>query len=82
MQLGWGGGWEGKTLGSHLRRDEKVLEGIISDYRLARRKREFGDPFPKSRRTTVRRIRGRDGQAVDRISLPLGWVLVELEELF
>ena len=81
LQLGWGGGWGSKTLGSRLSQNEDFLEGIIKDYRMARGKqRHPGDPFPKSRRTAVSLVRSKDGRSGETISLPLGWVLVEMKE--
>ena len=79
LQLGWGGGWDSKTLGSHLRADPAFLEGVIRDYTLARGRRREGDPFPKSRRTSVRRVRSADGAVRDAIGLPLGWVSMTIK---
>jgi len=79
MQLGWGTGWEAKTLGSHLQADPHFMEGLIDDYRLARGKRKPGDPFPKSRRVLVQVQRSPDGRIVETPRLPLGWVLVEMK---
>jgi len=79
LQIGWGGGWDSKTLGSRLRADEGFMEGIIAEYRLARGKRRRGDPFPKSRRLAVRVVRSPDGHTVQRPSVPLGWVLMEMK---
>lgn len=78
LQLGWGGGWQGKTFGSHLQADEDFLEYIIHDYRLARGRRESGDAFPKSRRVAVAFQRRPDGGVDEIPALPLGWVLVEM----
>jgi CRISPR-associated protein Csm5 len=80
VQLGWGGGWGSKTLGSHLLADGRFMEGIIERYRLARGRRQRGDPFPKSRRIAVQVAQGRDGRAAERPSVPLGWALVEMFE--
>ncbi len=76
LQLGWGAGWEDKTFGSRLQADQRFMERIISDYHLARGSRKPGDPFPKSRRVAVG---FRDGQEYP--ASPLGWVLMEMEEL-
>ena len=69
LQVGWGGGWLNKTAG--LRLDERQREGVINRYRLARGKRQKGDPFPKSRRVAL--------DAQGRSIAPLGWVLIEMK---
>jgi CRISPR-associated protein Csm5 len=80
VQLGWGTGWEDKTFGSHLQQDERFMEHIISSYRLSRGKRQPGDPFPRSRRVTVRVARDRQGRVRQQPSVPLGWALMEWKE--
>lgn len=80
LQVGWGTGWSGKTFGSHLQADERFMEHIIDTYRLARGKRQKGDPFPKSRRTTVRVIKDKRGRTQQQPAVPLGWVLMEMKE--
>jgi len=71
LQVGWGTGWESKTLGSGLlRQDDDAFERLLSQYRMTKEKRrEVGDPFPKSRTLALR-----GGQP----ALPLGWVRVKL----
>ena len=81
LRMGWGGGWDSKTLGSHLRSDPAFLEGIIRDYHMTRGRRQPGDPFPKSRRVSVRRVRANNGAVHDTIGLPLGWVLLTLTKV-
>jgi CRISPR-associated protein Csm5 len=81
LQLGWGTGWEGKTLGSHLQADERFMEVLLQDYHLARGRREVGDPFPKSRRVLVKVEKSGAGQAIETPLVPLGWVLVEMMEV-
>ena len=71
LQVGWGGGWLNKTAG--LRLTDRQREDVISRYRLARGRRQHGDPFPKSRRVVL----GTQGQPV----APLGWVLIEMKPL-
>jgi CRISPR-associated protein Csm5 len=73
VQIGWGAGWESKTLGSSLvRQDDRAFERLLSQYRMTKEKdRKPGDPFPTSRHLVVR-----DGQP----AVPLGWVRVRLEE--
>lgn len=73
LQLGWGTGWEDKTLGSRLQADPSFMERIIADYRMTRGKRQAGDPFPKSRRAAISIIKGKETPAS-----PMGWVLVEM----
>jgi CRISPR-associated protein Csm5 len=72
VQIGWGAGWESKTLGSGLiRTDDRAFERLLDDYRMTKeRDRRPGDPFPQSRHLALR-----DG----RPSEPLGWVHVRLE---
>ncbi len=78
LQLGWGAGWESKTFGSHLQQDRAFLERVIRDYRLARGRRQPGDPFPKSRRVVVAVVQDSQGQRREFPAYPLGWVLVEM----
>lgn len=81
MQLGWGTGWGNKTFGNHLQEEQRFMEALIDDYRLARGKRKSGDPFPKSRRVLVQVRRSQDGQTQEIPLYPLGWVLVEMKEV-
>ncbi|MFQ6102119.1 MAG: type III-A CRISPR-associated RAMP protein Csm5 [Anaerolineae bacterium] len=69
IQVGWGGGWLNKTVGSRL--DDRRREEVIRRYRLARGKRQRGDPFPRSRRVVL----DRQGRPI----APLGWLLVEMK---
>ncbi|MGQ9628539.1 MAG: type III-A CRISPR-associated RAMP protein Csm5 [Anaerolineae bacterium] len=72
VQIGWGAGWESKTLGSALvRQDDRTFERLLSQYRMTKEKnRKPGDPFPKSRHLVLR-----EGHPAE----PLGWVKVRLE---
>jgi len=79
LQVGWGTGWDDKTFGSHLRADSRFLDFLIGEYSLAKGKRQHGDPFPKSRRATVRVVKDKTGKTMQRPSLPLGWVLLEMK---
>ena len=74
VQVGWGGGWESKTLGSELlRQDDRAFERLLSQYRMTKGQgRRAGDPFPKSRHLVLR-----GGQPAE----PLGWIKVRLEGL-
>lgn len=71
LQVGWGTGWESKTLGSGLlRQDDVAFERMLRDYRMTKeRNRQPSDPFPKSRTLALR-----GGEP----ALPLGWVRVKL----
>jgi CRISPR-associated protein Csm5 len=53
----------------------------LRDYKLARGKRQSGDPFPKSRRVLVKVEQSPNGQKREIPVVPLGWVLVEMEEI-
>jgi CRISPR-associated protein Csm5 len=72
VQIGWGAGWESKTLGSGLvRTDDRAFERLLDDYRMTKEQgRRPGDPFPQSRHLALR-----DGRPSD----PLGWVHMRLE---
>jgi CRISPR-associated protein Csm5 len=80
VQLGWGAGWESKTLGSRLQADKSFMERLVRDYSLARGRRQEGDPFPKSRRMVVAYNRASDGRVAETPGSPLGWALVEMKE--
>lgn len=73
LQVGWGGGWDNKTLGYLV--PDREREAIINQYRLAKGSRNPGDPFPKSRRAVAQGW-GEEAQPV----APLGWLLVEMKE--
>jgi len=72
LQVGWGTGWPSKTFGALLQRDRQEFERLVQEYRMSPqdRRRQVGQPFPKSRKL-VRRG--------ERPSEPLGWVKVKLE---
>ncbi|MGC9523581.1 MAG: type III-A CRISPR-associated RAMP protein Csm5 [Anaerolineae bacterium] len=80
LQVGWGTGWDDKTFGSRLRADPRFMEDVISRYKLARRPRERGDPFPKSRRVLVGVHQTHDGRRLERPQSTVGWVLLELSK--
>lgn len=73
VQIGWGAGWESKTLGSGLlRTDDRAFERLLKQYRMTKEQdRRPGDPFPKSRHLVL----DRRGQPAE----PLGWARVRLE---
>jgi CRISPR-associated protein Csm5 len=74
VQIGWGAGWESKTLGSGLlRADDQAFERLLDRYRMTKEQnRRPGDPFPKSRHLAL----DHHGHP----SEPLGWVKVRLEK--
>ncbi len=78
IQLGWGGGWDSKTFGVD-RLTPKFVDWVVMNYRLARGKRQPGDPFPKSRRVAMRVMRNEQGRISETPGVPLGWVLVEVK---
>lgn len=73
LQIGWGGGWNSKTIGYPLQSNKTEWERLLNDKRLspARFRRNSGDPFPKSRRVMVLNRQ---------VAAPLGWCLVEMKE--
>jgi CRISPR-associated protein Csm5 len=75
LQVGWGAGWESKTLGSGLlRQDDQAFERLLSQYRMTKEtRREVGDAFPKSRHLVL----DKNGQP----SEPLGWLRLQLEPM-
>lgn len=82
MQMGWGTGWEGKTLGTRLSNSASFMEEVIRKYRLAIGRRKPGDPFPKSRRVIMQSQKDANGNIIgERPARPLGWLLVEMEAI-
>lgn len=76
VQIGWGGGWDSKTLDGLLKQDVRAFEQRVlrnRSYRMLRQggRRQPGDPFPASRRLALRK---------NEPALPLGWVKVELTD--
>ena len=80
LQVGWGAGWGDKTYGSRFQDDPALLEYVISEYKLARGRRQRGDPFPRSRRNVVQVIKDKSGRLRQQPGVPLGWVLLEMKE--
>ncbi len=71
VQLGWGAGWESKTFGSGmLRQDDQAFERLLKQFRMTRGRRQPGDPFPKSRHLVL--------DSHGRPAEPLGWVKVRM----
>jgi CRISPR-associated protein Csm5 len=74
LQVGWGAGWESKTLGSALlSEDGRKFEDLLSNYRMTKeRNRRPGDLFPKSRHLALRN---------GRPALPMGWLELRIAGL-
>jgi CRISPR-associated protein Csm5 len=73
IQIGWGGGWAAKTIGSPLQSDTTAWERLLNDKRLSpsRFRRRAGDAFPKSRRSVT---------VNDKPVAPFGWCIVEMAQ--
>jgi len=69
VQVGWGGGWDSKTLGGLLQQDPQRFEEIASKYHLRRGRGGASSdmPFPRTRRMWVN---DDDGT----VRGPLGWL--------
>lgn len=75
LQLGWGGGWDSKTLGEYLTGNQKVFAEVVRIYqRQLDRQKTFkpGSRFPISRRMVVR-----DNNAL----FTLGWIKVRMDKV-
>lgn len=74
IQVGWGGGWDSKTL-SYLLPD-KTRDAVVEQYRLARNYFKAGEtPFPRTRRAVGRG----QGEQIEPLR-PFGWLLVDMKE--
>ncbi|MCU0498996.1 MAG: type III-A CRISPR-associated RAMP protein Csm5 [Anaerolineae bacterium] len=76
LQLGWGGGWDSKTLGKHLTDNQPEFARLVNDSRFKMlRKGKFaeGDMYPKTRRAVVT-------PKMRPVSL-LGWIWVRMEAM-
>lgn len=74
LQVGWGGGWDNKTLSFLL--PEEVKADVVEKYNLARNGFDRGETmFPRTRRA-VSRGEGEQAQPIR----PLGWMLVEMAQ--
>lgn len=81
LQLGWGTGWDDKTLGSRLKKDAAFFVRMVNEYRLSKGEYVTGKVFPASRRVAVSLNKAADGQVIETPAYPLGWVLVEMVPL-
>lgn len=73
LQVGWGAGWNSKTLTGLLKQNERIFARLVKDYRLqgrSRRPYQPGDLFPASRKLVLRG---------NKTAEPLGWVKIKLE---
>lgn len=76
LQLGWGGGWDSKTLGDHLTADESEFMELVQKYDRQMDKQgkfELGDFYPKSRRVVM--------NDQNNPLYTLGWVKVRMERM-
>lgn len=73
LQVGWGGGWESKTLGRGvLGIDDNSFEALLVRYRMTKeRDRQPGNPFPRTRALLL--------NEANTPAWPLGWVRVRLD---
>ncbi|GAB4282365.1 MAG: hypothetical protein Kow0080_36270 [Candidatus Promineifilaceae bacterium] len=74
LQIGWGAGWDSKTLSGLLKQNERVFARLVKDYRLQRRSRRPYQPgalFPASRKLVLRGSETAE---------PLGWIKVTIQE--
>lgn len=75
FQLGWGGGWDSKTIGVKLRQDPHEFASMVNQFRLLRKGTfKEGERFPRSRRVQV-------GLNDDKPRAELGWLRVKMEQL-
>jgi CRISPR-associated protein Csm5 len=80
MQLGWGTGWESKTLGVHLRSDGRFMQRIMDDYRMTRGIKVAPEKFPASRRVVMNVSQDVQGRTQERIMAPFGWCVLTFKE--
>lgn len=74
VQLGWGTGWLGKTIGPALSAAQR--DDIVERFRLSRGRRRQGETFPRSRRL----LGSSEGQQTAlEPSIPLGWLRIRME---
>jgi CRISPR-associated protein Csm5 len=74
LQLGWGGGWDSKTMGAQLTTDEGKFAQLVGKYGLDKTgKFEPGERFPKSRRVAL--------NSSNNPLYTLGWVKVKMERV-
>ena len=74
LQVGWGGGWDSKTFGSHLKKNETLFKNLLKRYGMRKGKGPVRD-FPVSKRVVNKQV---EGEYIP--FAPLGWVLMEMKE--
>ncbi|MEA3351690.1 MAG: type III-A CRISPR-associated RAMP protein Csm5 [Chloroflexota bacterium] len=74
LQLGWGGGWDSKTFGSHLKEDQQLFKKLLRDFRMQKGRSQV-ESFPVSKRVVVKD----DGNTILPLA-PFGWVLLTLDK--
>lgn len=83
LQLGWGSGWDDKTFGDRLKRDQQFMAQAVVEYRLSRGSRRgpvrTDAVFPSSRRVAMSYRKDAYDNVEETPALPLGWVLVTFE---
>jgi len=67
LQVGWGGGWNSKTMNRILTQSPKLFRDVIDKYRLD--KNRGHEVFPNTRRIIAHNEK-----------VPLGWIKVKMEE--
>jgi len=73
MQLGWGAGWDSKTLGNLIRdQGPETFAAVVKKYGLSKKRINPGDTFPATRKLEMR-----DDQAVS----TMGWVRLTWDEI-
>lgn len=85
LQVGWGGGWEQKTFGPHLKKDPAFMKAILKprnqkgwDVGRVHVPKNVSE-FPVSRRVAMAYQRNAQGEVTREVpALPLGWVFVEV----
>jgi CRISPR-associated protein Csm5 len=71
MQIGWGAGWNSKTLNDRLSLQKQFEQSVVWHYNLDRGKHMAGEPFPSSRKLIVLQ---------NQPAVPMGWVKCRLEQ--
>ena len=79
LQLGWGGGWDSKTMASHLSKNRPLLHQLNEQYKIFRPGGQRGviDVRQKKLVPTSRRIVTRN----EKLHAPMGWIKVTMEEM-
>lgn len=73
LQLGWGGGWDSKTMGDKLTENQDLFRSIAKKYNLVKKGQYRGGIFPKSRRVVI--------SQTEHPIQTLGWVKIKMEAI-